>query len=128
MNGVYWLFGLGMLLWVFAIGVFILTLVSERDLVAAFFFAMLFFLGGLLCQAPALVMPVKNIKTETYAPINVIKTNYTTIVVYQINDRVCSSELKEANFWASTNIMIQKTVGGNIYGTVVDGNYKVICK
>ena len=92
-------------------------------------FAILIVFGaiGFTCAIPSLVTITKH-KTITYeTPTVLIKTNNLTIVQH-IQDSQCVIQLTSdsTSYWNSTNIMVKKTSGENLFGVSVRPDYEVV--
>jgi len=127
------LYILGILVWIFGIFAIMGELCEEtpnkQKLLNIIKLIISFGIFGFWLQFPAIYNPVFNIKTETIAPLSVIKTNNITFVTYKIGNRkIKAVELNTANYWNSTNIMVEYKVGKSIYGCKVYNNGNVIIK
>ena len=69
------------------------------------------------------MMRLENLKRLQFS---VIKTNNSTIVVYQGYRGYVNTEVNNtADFWNSTNIVVKYNVGKNIYGNEAKGGTRL---
>ena len=110
---IYVSLGLGISCWLLALAIALIALVLRQK---GLILAGIFLIWGSMLLLPAFIEPIRDCQKEIILPISVTKTNYTTVIVYQINDHIWVAKRTDAACWASTNIVIEQTIGKPLFG------------
>ena len=121
---------LGMGAWLAGIIIIFSVLLDKSNNKVGQIFLVLLIFGsfGMAFNCKTFCNPSTDVKILYIEPTSIIKTNNVTVVNHIVNGNVYTEISKGADYWNSTNIIVQVTSGNNLYGYKAKDQYEILIK